>query len=152
MTLNVVVFPAPLGPISPVTYPVSASRSTPCTAWMPPKRTSTSLTRNTGKAVHLPTDDRLRLPSWQPRPEPLPQIAQLPGDAVGVAAEAHGTEAGEQVLQAPALQEVDVVLEDGIHGEHQDADGRARPGVNPANGDQQQQDQALQQLVVDRAG
>ena len=41
MTLNVVVLPAPFGPISPVMRPASTSRSTSRTAWLPPKWTLT---------------------------------------------------------------------------------------------------------------
>src|SRR5690242_14002865 len=39
MTLNVVVLPAPFGPIRPVIAPASTSRSTARTAWCPPKWT-----------------------------------------------------------------------------------------------------------------
>ena len=37
ITLNRVVFPAPLGPIRPVIVPLSISRVAPSTAWNPPK-------------------------------------------------------------------------------------------------------------------
>jgi hypothetical protein len=42
--LNVVVFPAPLGPMRAVSRPTGASSDTPWTAWMPPKRTDRSVT------------------------------------------------------------------------------------------------------------
>src|SRR6202034_2908048 len=45
-TLNVVVFPAPFGPMSPVIRPTGASRSTSSTATRPPKRTLTPETLN----------------------------------------------------------------------------------------------------------
>src|SRR5438309_3075144 len=53
ITLNSVVLPAPLGPISPVTRPAPASRSTPDSAITPPKWTSTPSTRNTDRFLHL---------------------------------------------------------------------------------------------------
>src|SRR5207302_7726570 len=94
MTLNVVVLPAPLGPMSPVTYPTSASRSTPWTAWMPPKRTSTSLTRSTGKAHLLSLGLAHAQPSRQQGPYAVAELTQLSGHTVGVAAQAHGGQAG----------------------------------------------------------
>ncbi len=48
MTLNRVVFPAPLGPISPVTVPGSTVRLASLRAATPPKRTATSETVSTG--------------------------------------------------------------------------------------------------------
>src|SRR4051794_15025311 len=53
MTLNIVVFPAPLGPMRPVTRPASAARWTLSRASRLPKRTLTSSTRSTGKLPHL---------------------------------------------------------------------------------------------------
>src|SRR5437763_15341531 len=53
MTLNSVVLPAPLGPMSPVTRPAAASRSIPARALTPPKRTSTASTRNSDRVLHL---------------------------------------------------------------------------------------------------
>ena len=44
ITLNSVVFPAPLGPITPSTSPRVTSTETPSSAVMPPKRTVTSRT------------------------------------------------------------------------------------------------------------
>ena len=48
MTLNSVVLPAPLGPMSPVTCPDSASIDTASRARWPPKRTVMSATRSAG--------------------------------------------------------------------------------------------------------
>src|SRR5712691_4872496 len=44
MRLNRVVFPAPLGPMSPVIWPCSMAQCTRCSASSPPKRFVTSQT------------------------------------------------------------------------------------------------------------
>src|SRR5690348_3897785 len=54
MTLKSVVLPAPLGPISPVTQPGSAVRSTPLTATLPRKRTVTASTESWATSAHRP--------------------------------------------------------------------------------------------------
>ena len=44
MALNNVVLPAPLDPMTPVTFPASTSNETPSTARTPPKITLASVT------------------------------------------------------------------------------------------------------------
>src|SRR5580692_4092874 len=53
MTSNRVDLPAPLGPISPVTWPGSAAMATPSRARLPPNVTVTSLTSSDGTVEHL---------------------------------------------------------------------------------------------------
>ena len=54
MTLNSVVLPAPLGPMSPVTAPASTRRDTSVSAATPPKRTLTRSTSSAGAAPARP--------------------------------------------------------------------------------------------------
>ena len=58
MTLNNVVFPAPLGPISPVISPGSTPMLTSSTATLPPKRTVTSCASS--RATRTPFATRFR--------------------------------------------------------------------------------------------
>src|ERR1700722_8977495 len=53
MTLNNVVFPAPLGPISPVTSPADAVSETPESAVTPPKRTATARTSSAAASAGM---------------------------------------------------------------------------------------------------
>src|SRR2546423_212345 len=104
-TLKSVVLPAPLGPMRPVTWACSASMSTPLSAWMPPKRTSTSLTRNTGKAVHLQSShvvvdrDRRRVVGGALGFVAIPQRADDADQPVREEAERHRDQACDEVLQ-----------------------------------------------------
>src|SRR4051795_3328694 len=54
MTLNVVVLPAPLGPMSPVIWPSRADRLTSVTALMPPNLTDTSTISRTAWGSRRP--------------------------------------------------------------------------------------------------
>src|SRR5664279_5319600 len=58
MTLNRVVLPAPLGPMSPVTDPGSVSMATSSSATLPPKRTVTPWTSSRAMERHLLDADR----------------------------------------------------------------------------------------------
>ena len=60
MTLNSVVLPAPLGPMSPVTCAGSASMDTSSRATLPPKRTVTSRPGDEGRRAHPGTSARAR--------------------------------------------------------------------------------------------
>ena len=55
MALNVVVLPAPLGPISPTIWPASTVSETSLTAWCCPKWTLIPVASRVG-TVHLPTE------------------------------------------------------------------------------------------------
>ncbi len=64
MQLNKVVLPAPLGPISPQTWPRCTSKVTPSSATMPPKRTVTPRTlskvcESSAMSVQFPAIDLL---------------------------------------------------------------------------------------------
>src|SRR5271167_4105282 len=54
MTLNAVVFPAPLGPISATNAPASTQRSSPDTAVSPPKRTVSPWISSSGIGLPRP--------------------------------------------------------------------------------------------------
>jgi hypothetical protein len=81
MTLNRVVLPAPLGPISPVIWPASHSRSTSRTAACPPKRTfaprTSSMTMSGGFALRarIPSEGREQAVGLRP---PFVQVAHQP--------------------------------------------------------------------------
>src|SRR2546429_2261862 len=104
MTLNSVVLPAPLGPMSPVTRPAAASRSIPARALTPPKRTSTASTRNSDRILHLlglggaprgGGDNVLRLDVSPGQPaDASAERRELARPPVGVAPHSQGAEAG----------------------------------------------------------
>src|SRR5437588_12524804 len=94
MTLNSVVFPAPLGPIRPVIDPCSAVRVTSLKATTPPKRTVTSSASRSGNADLL-GDGRGR--RWSPsesRPELLGGLGQHTDHAVAIPRDGHRAQAG----------------------------------------------------------
>src|SRR5438270_10651908 len=111
MTLNSVVLPAPLGPMSPVTRPTPASRSTPASAATPPKRTSTASTRNSDRVVHLLRVGRRRhrvendiLTVVAPRvqaPDAGTERRELAGPPVGVANHPERTQSGGDIDDVP---------------------------------------------------
>src|ERR1051325_7640247 len=103
MTLNSVVLPAPLGPMSPVTRPGSAVSSTSCRAITPPKRTLTSSTDRSDNAVHLLGDLDARdalFRSARTSAETIDHTADLADDTVGAAGDRHRSQTGEQERQA----------------------------------------------------
>src|SRR5579863_2835723 len=107
MTLNSVVFPAPFGPISPVTTPGSTLTVVSESARTPPKRTTTSSVASSATERSLVTGRR---PGAQYRALPgggaLPR--QLVGDAEGPVELGHLV-LGERPGQA---QVTDLVLAD----------------------------------------
>src|SRR5439155_21192734 len=141
-TLNRVVFPAPLGPMSPVTRPGSAVRSTSWRAMTPPKRTLTSSTDRSDNAFHLPRDLH---PSGRPRRRPAPkaleQARHLGHDAVRAAGDGHRPEAGAE--EGEVLDRCDVALNDGKHRQRHAADEGAADSGDAADGRHQQDHQAL---------
>src|SRR5438477_12569006 len=121
MTLNNVVFPAPLGPMSPVTRPGSAARSTSWRAMTPPKRTLTSSTDRSDNAFHLPRDLH---PSRRRRCRPPAQAFEHAGhlghDPVRAAGDGHRPQAGAE--EGEVLDRCDVTLDDGEHRQRHAAD------------------------------
>ena len=111
MTLNSVVFPAPFGPMSPVTTPASARSVTPTSAATPPKWTLTWSTSRaggppaaagplpgSGGTSHLAVQEERSgfgrlVAEGQVHPARQPLHAQ---DAVGVSGEQHDPDAGGQ--------------------------------------------------------
>src|SRR3954454_13218643 len=146
MTLNRVVLPAPLGPISPVICRGRAVRVTSVSALTPPNRTATSATRRTASAsagssagrTSVAGVDKTRLlleedrgrtgglrrrgrpPGGLPRADPFGDLRDATADAVGVAADADRGETGQQVLQVGDLG--DVVVQHREQREHERAD------------------------------
>src|SRR5436309_6711351 len=106
MTLNIVVLPAPFGPMSPVILPRSAWRSTPSRATRPPKRTTMPeatrpfmvLLPSEAKGGQCGVDDRAGLETVEPV-----QIPERPRLPVGIDAERNsgdtdgGAEPGHRV-------------------------------------------------------
>ena len=147
MTLNSVVLPAPLGPMSPVTRPAAASRSIPARALTPPKRTSTASTRNSDRVLHLlglggarcRGGDRvlwLDVPRVQPA-DASAERRELARPPVGVAHHAEGAEAGGDV------DDVADALERLLHlrqqAEREPAHQRAGQAVDADDHDEEQQ-------------
>ena len=54
--LNIVVLPAPLGPISPVIVPAAAVIATSCSATLPPKRIVTPLMSSRASITRAPPE------------------------------------------------------------------------------------------------
>src|SRR3954468_5134213 len=103
MTLNNVVFPAPLGPIRPVTRPGSAARSTSWRAMTPPKRTLTSSTDRSDNAIHLLGDlgsaGVLAVAVAATRrlaAEAVGGARELADDPIGAAGDGHRPESGSE--------------------------------------------------------
>src|SRR5438270_2256319 len=146
MTLNRVVLPAPLGPMSPVTRPGSAVRSTSCRAMTPPKRTLTSSTDRSDNASHLLLCDvnvlDARVRRRRASAEPVDGPTDLTDDAVRTAGDRHGPQTGKEEREAV---DMDDFAEDVQAGPEQHApEEGAGHREDPADGHHQQDDEALQ--------
>src|SRR5215472_4380909 len=97
ITLKIVVFPAPLGPMSPVTYPLSASMFTSWSAITPPKRTETPSVCSSNVTHLRRNEQRVGSARWC---DAVAQAREAAGDlarhAIGVTTEADRAQPGAQ--------------------------------------------------------
>ncbi len=153
ITLNVVVLPAPFGPIMPVISPARAAKPTSLTASIPPNLTESALTSRTGssslssrtdKAVTTfgEEDGRRRagvgcagrnLPA---RPGTAREVRDAAADPVRVASDADGGQPGQEILQLPEPREM--WREHVECGQRRRAEQGAGRGVDAADPRQQQ--------------
>ena len=107
MASSMVVLPEPLGPISPTMAPGSADRSTPSTAWTPPKDTSSSSTssragplgRHQLGSPATGAGGRSPAPRWPAVREPVAGGRSGVGPAPGAFHQPASTPVGDQVAE-----------------------------------------------------
>src|SRR5580658_1602387 len=141
ITLNSVVLPAPLGPMSPCTLPASTDTSTSFRAWIPPKRTVICSATSSANGTHLRLDGSARGrggSTFHGRTggggPPGPVVGQLhvhQPDPVGVAAGGHDTEADEDLRE---LEKADAGGDDGKDGDEQTGGDGPGEHAHPAQG------------------